>query len=419
MTQQTKERVQYLLMRWLDRKSTAKEEALLFRLLEEEKENSEWESLVEELMESENQEARYDRREWESIVRSIISGDGSTGGLTQITKVDSELSSPSSTAYAEAERRREERRLFDWRRIAVAASILFAVAIGSYFLFFNKPTKPGQPVASVDVDAPNDTKATITLADGRKISIDSLTTMTQATVQLTKKSDGTITYQSGPDSYRDGSQESGALPAGRQVVYNTLNNPRGSKVVSLVLSDGTKVWLNAESSLKYPVSFVGSAPRQVEITGEAYFETAHLPASFKVVANGLVIEDLGTEFNVNAYADEEGVKTTLINGIVRVGNVQLKPGQQALNAQLKGEVDIEPVVAWKNGLFLVDNTDLPTIMRQIGRWYDVDVEFRGAVPDRKFGGGVSNRLPLSKVVELLESNNIHCKIENRKLIVQP
>jgi ferric-dicitrate binding protein FerR (iron transport regulator) len=224
------------------------------------------------------------------------------------------------------------------------------------------------------------------------------------------------------------------------VVFNTLFNPRGSKVINLTLSDGTKVWLNSESSLKYPTAFTTNT-REVEITGEAYFEVAHRATasgakqSFRVhLPNGAIIEDIGTSFNVNAYTDESDIKTTLIEGSVRVTTGSpdhqitqsqiLRPGEQALinqaNPQItRIEVQTDATTAWVNNLFYFENTDIQTMMRQIARWYDVDVEYQGTVTKR-FGGKMPRTMSARSVFKVLEeTGGVHFKIEGRKVTVLP
>jgi ferric-dicitrate binding protein FerR (iron transport regulator) len=228
----------------------------------------------------------------------------------------------------------------------------------------------------------------------------------------------------------------GALAPGED--YNTLFNPRGSKVISLTLSDGTKVWLNAESSLRYPASFSApSAVREVEITGEAYFEVKHNSKQpFKVhLPNGSIVEDFGTAFNINAYPDEEATKTTLIEGSIKVSapsadkNLRnqrekiLKPGEQArltANSQwLTTNPDLGEVMAWKNGRFQFNRTPLPVVLRQLSRWYDIDVEYHGNVPDVVFAGRMGRDLNLSQVLIVLNKMEVNFKIEGKKLIVMP
>jgi transmembrane sensor len=305
-------------------------------------------------------------------------------------------------------------KLLLWRRIAIAASIIILLGVGTYFVFFNKKMKQDEIVETNeptrDVEAPKRTKAIITLADGRQISIDSLNMLTQGNVQVSKTKDGKIIY--------NGSEN--------KVIYNTLTNPRGSKVVDMTLTDGSHVWLNASSSITYPISFVGSA-RKVSVTGEAYFEIAHNPSMpFTVSKGNTDVQVLGTEFNVNAYDDEADIKVTLLKGSVKVkvGNATsaLTPGQQARisnDIKIVNGADLEQVMAWKNGNFKFTRTDLKVIMRDIGRWYDVEVSYEGNIPVQLYNVGVPRTANISEVLKGLEYTGAHFSVEGRKIIVRP
>ena len=210
----------------------------------------------------------------------------------------------------------------------------------------------------------------------------------------------------------------------------------------MVLPDGTRAWLNAASVLRFPIAFTGSE-RRVQLSGEAYFDVAKDPAMpFRVEAtdaNGRemnTVEVMGTEFNVNAYENEPTVKTTLVEGKVKVSNggrngslqpVILTNGMQSIysldlgtagNFQLR-QVDTDDVVAWKNGLFNFNNADIKSVMRQLARWYDVDVVYEGALPNEKFDGEISRNSTLSEVFKILELSAIHFKVEGRKVTVMP
>lgn len=308
-----------------------------------------------------------------------------------------------------------------WVRWAAAAAVILFLA-GEYWYFQHQRSTLRQaqaPVASQDVKAPETNRATITLANGRKIYLDSAADgelATESNVNLVKTSDGTIIYTS----------QKGA--GGEQLQYNTLYNPRGSKVITLTLSDGSRIWLNAESSITYPIAFTGNK-RNVQITGEAYFEVAHNPAMpFSVSKKDVTVEVLGTHFNVNAYEDEDEIRVTLLEGSVEVkretSNVKVRPGEQAVtggNGQLviNKDVDLDAVMAWKNGLFHFENSTIREVMRQIARWYDVDVSYEGKIPDMKFGGEITRNTNVSQVLKILEESNVHFKIEGKKIIVTP
>jgi transmembrane sensor len=322
----------------------------------------------------------------------------------------------------------------NWFQGVAAAVIIIAISFSAYYIFSHRGAGAGivtnsktQPAVQ-DVAPPASTNAVLTLDNGTKIVLDSAQNgalAVQGNVKVVKLADGQISYTGTAGS--------------NEVTYNTLAVPRGSQVVSLTLADGSRVWMNAESSLRYPTAFVGDE-RKVEITGEAYFEvTPHpLPLSTNgeggkmpfIVKNGETeVEVLGTHFNVNAYDDESSTRVTLLEGSVKVkkGNesVTIKPNDQAeINKQGKisliKNVDVEEVIAWKNGLFVFNNTELGSIMRQIGRWYDVDVQYSGAPAiEKHYSGYVPRLVNLSKVLHMLESaGGVEFTIDGKKITVK-
>lgn len=301
-----------------------------------------------------------------------------------------------------------------------AASALLMILAGRYF---SHPMKPAVVLAKKtasfpkqDIPPPASNRAMIVLASGQTIFLDSSgegMLATEGHVHVIKSGNGEISY------HGDAGNSEASL-------YNTLRNPRGSRVLSLKLSDGTRVWLNAESSLRFPAAFAGSE-RKVEITGEAYFEVAHnAHAPFVVAGNGTEVHVLGTDFNVNAYPEEAEVRVTLLQGAVDIShkgaNHRLQPGQQARvgNAiQVMNNVNLEQTMAWKNGLFVFQGASLPEVMDQLGRWYDVDVSYEGKIPERRFVGKVDRQYTLSEVLAVLGASDVHYRIEGKRLIVQP
>ncbi len=267
-----------------------------------------------------------------------------------------------------------------WLRLSAAAAILILFSAGIYFLSLHHP-EPGegstgrltiQPVKN-DI-APGSNKAILTLANGKQIILDSAhkgTIALQGNANIIKTDSGSLTY----------SPEPGEGPSA--TVYNMLTTPRGGQY-QLTLPDGSQVWLNAASSIRYPTAFTGKE-RRVEITGEAYFEVVHnsrMP--FRVKAGNELVEDLGTSFNVNAYSDEPAQTTTLVAGSVKIGNLILKPGEQAAfntegKTDLISNANIEDILAWKNGRFRFSSVSIETIMRQAARWYDMQVEYKGKI----------------------------------------
>jgi len=308
-----------------------------------------------------------------------------------------------------------------WFRLSAAASIALLIGIGIYLFYPNKSqpdTTPPIAVKTNDVKAPASNRATVTLSTGQVVYLDSVQNgviAQQGNVSLEKQADGKIVYS-------QSSIDNGELK------YNTLTNPRGSKVIDMALSDGSHVWLNAGSTMIYPITFIGDE-RKVTITGEAYFEIAHNALKpFKVSKGEMEVTVLGTHFNVNAYDDEKDIRVTLLEGSIRTSiangpSTMVKPGQQAIagNGKLKVEsdVDTEQVMAWKNGRFEFKSTDLSSIMRQVGRWYDVEVVFEADVRNERFSGGIARQENASQVMHMLElTNTVHFTIEGNKIVVR-
>ncbi len=312
-------------------------------------------------------------------------------------------------------------------RWLVAASVLIVCSAAIYWFSQKTPSTPSVTItqhtpSDIDIEAPQSSKAIIVLPDGRKISLDSVSNLQQDNIRVHKTTDGQIVYD------RNNA-------AASEVTYHTLYNPKGSKVVDLILSDGTRVWLNCESSLRYPASFTGEE-RKVEITGEAYFEVAkNVTRPFKVLlppasagTQPYEVRVLGTHFNVNTYPDEHDAKITLLEGRIEVGksseNFTLLPGQQASiittgKISIKDDINLESVMAWKNGFFSFNSTGLEQIMRQISRWYNIDVIYEGTITPRKFKGEIATSSNVSDICKMLEESDVHCRIENNKIIISP
>ncbi|RPD47303.1 FecR family protein [Paracnuella aquatica] len=307
--------------------------------------------------------------------------------------------------------------LFRWPRLAVAAAVLLLAGTGIFYWLSNQeqPTIASTP-KSVQTDLlPGTNAATLTLADGSTVLLDSTAngaTLQQGGSKIIKLADGRLAYNS-------------AGAAGNAVLYNTLATPRGGQY-QLTLPDGSLVWLNAASSLKYPTAFTG-AERLVELTGEAYFEVVKNGAQPFVVAaadNRVVVH--GTHFNVNAYSDEGEMRTSLLEGSVSVTNpsakARLVPGQQASVGKNDATIDVatadvEQAVAWKNGYFSFDNADLKTVMRQVARWYDVEVVYEGTPTGDRFSGEVPRNSKATELLKILELSNIRFRIEGKKIVV--
>lgn len=290
-----------------------------------------------------------------------------------------------------------------WPRIAAAASVLIALSIGIYAVVHTRH-KPSAQLAS-NVIPPGKNGAILTLANGRKVVLEAAANG-QIAQGVNKTNDSVLVYQ-----------ESTA------VAYNNLETPAGRQY-TVILPDGSKVVLNAESSLRYPTRF-DQKHRTVELSGEGDFKVVHNSASpFQVKTTAGTIEDVGTEFDVNAYSDEPVQKTTLVEGAVLVSTAgksrKLEPGQQAVFAGDEitvKEVDVEEAIAWQKGYFYFDHADIKEVMRQIARWYKVEVAYEGPIPKKQFKGKIYRNVDLQEALKILAYFNVHFRIEGKKVIV--
>lgn len=303
-------------------------------------------------------------------------------------------------------------------RTAAAVFVLFAIALGGYFLLKEPDATPLIVKKESNDIAPGGNKAILTLSNGQQIVLTDARNGNIATEHLTainKTEDGQLVYQN------KGEQQ--------VIAYNTISTPRGGQY-SITLSDGTKVFLNAASSLKYPVTFSGSQ-RQVALTGEAYFEVAHNQAKpFKVSSGNQIVEVLGTHFNINSYSDTPIIKTTLIKGSVKVSagkqTLLLKPGQQSQTIAdaaedfkliLNKNADVSSEIAWKNGLFQFNGASIREVMQSAARWYDLDVIYEGELPAIEITGQISRKVNLSGLLELMKFAGADIKTEGRKVTI--
>jgi len=295
-------------------------------------------------------------------------------------------------------------------RYAVAAAVVILIVAGVY-IYQNNNYKNSTTSLSKELDImPGSDMATLTLDNGQKILLD------------TKGADTTINSQV-KILRKDGQLVYNEKKSANVLVYNTLTVPRKGQY-KLVLPDGTKVWLNAESSIRYPVAFIGNE-RRVFVTGETFFEVAKDKSKrFRVVANDITIEALGTQFDVNAYSNEPFFAATLVEGSVRISNRSteniLKPGEQAqiVNNNLKiVNTNVDDVTAWKNNQFKFSGTSINEIMRQVERWYDADVEFKDDI-NLHLNATIERDVPVSKLLHIFEeTGQVHFKIEDKKIVV--
>ncbi|NQX37675.1 FecR protein [Pedobacter steynii] len=310
------------------------------------------------------------------------------------------------------------------RYLSVAAAILVLLSVA--MLFYTKKEKLTEkklPALGLNDVLPGGNKATLTLADGRMINLDSAGTgaiASQSGITIEKTTDGQLIYNvAGGVALSDNETT-------RTLGHNTISTPKGGQY-RVNLPDGSTVWLNAASSLRYPVLFAADE-RSVELTGEAYFEIAKdKNKPFLVHSKQQIVEVLGTHFNISSYPDEESTLTTLLEGSVKVVNtihknmLILKPGQQSqVNAEttMATKVDTEESIAWKNGLFVFNEESIPSVMRKISRWYDLEVVYEGNVNDKDLKGTVPRFKNLSEVLETLELTGlVHFKIEGRRITV--
>jgi len=301
-----------------------------------------------------------------------------------------------------------------WPRIAAAASIVIAVSAGSYFIFHKK-----QPVQQLAQNQPHDilpgSDKAILKTHGRQISITDAKSGLVAqmgSTSITKTANGKLVYNN--------TGTSGAM------VYDTLIVPRGGQHL-LQLADGSKILLDADSKLRYPERFAINERRIELISGHGRFYVHHdATIPFYVDIKGQTMKDIGTDFDISAYDNEESVKTTLVDGSVSVSvgsqKVILKPGQQSslrdnhINVQ---DVDVDNVIAWSNGFFAFKQADIKTVMRQFSRWYDVDVEYEGQVPTTRITGKAYRNVNASEALTILTDLGIHYHIENKKIIIIP
>lgn len=387
------ERVHYLLKRYVDNCASGEEIEEMFALLR----SAGGEAALKELViETFNEDVAQDLtgQDWDRIWQVVNKGTVAS--------------------------RRPVRMLRAWK---VAAAVLLVAAAGAvYRTVGRKENKSVMPVAKSQANdvAPGGNKAMLTLANGSTIVLDS------ARMGVLTKQGGTniLKLNAGALVYNTGGNE------GTEVMYNTIATPNGGQY-QVILPDGSKVWLNAASSLRFPTRFTGKE-RSVELTGEAYFDIANdkaMPFRVKLPGNGMDVQVLGTEFDVMAYANEQISHTTLVSGKVNVISDHviktLEPGKQVVVDKQSRDMrvtdaNVEQVVAWKNGLFRFRETGIRELMRQVERWYNVEVVYETEGKDQDFTGVVSRNLPVSALLQTLElTGTVHFRVEGKRIIVLP
>ncbi len=398
-----KDLMSYLLQRYLDDQLTAPEQESLLALLKKYPDDSRWAPMLQEMGLQQPGDPDYDETRWKPVVETIL--------RDHVPKQERHDARPGLL-----------RRMPGRRWWAVAAVLLLMLISGLYWRQAMRTGVAARSTKSRDF-LPGGNRAVLTLSDGRRIGLDSASDgflTRDGNSQVQKSGNSQLIYTT------DGDKEE------KTVSFNTLSTPRGGQY-QLLLPDGTQVWLNAASSITFPTNFAG-AERMVKMTGEVYFDVAKDKTHpFKVVVaaddgKDMQVAVLGTQFNVNAYADEPGRTVTLLEGGVRVEQgsqtVQLLPGAQARQGQdgklvRMESANVEAAVAWKNGWFFFKDADVPTVMRQLSRWYNVEVEYEGTIPSRLFNGEIGRSLTLNQVMEGLSENKVKYKIINNKIVVQP
>ena len=362
--------------------------------------------------------------EWEAAITmdvSFISNSDQQSNLTQndVNRIYEGIEN-NLVVLTDAKPGTKRKKSISLWQISSAAAILIIGAVLFYFYRAQTSSKQNMNIYTASIH-PGGNKAFLTLSNGKKISLTDAaigTLANQSGISLTKKADGQLVYIVKSSGENLGSSQS-----------NTIETPKGGQY-QVLLHDGTAVWLNAASSLTYPLNFDKLKERRVKLSGEAYFEVAKDKAHPFVVSTSMQeIKVLGTHFNVKGYKDESVISTTLLEGSVKVTNLSsektrlLRPGQQAnlfKNGEMINVVKVVPqnIISWKNGYFIFDNQDVVSVMQVISRWYDVDVEYKSIDKADRFGGTFSrstNLADLLKVLELL--GKTHFKIEGKRIIV--
>ena len=413
-----KERLKYLLQQYSNNNLTSGEAAELTAMLSDGNCDLLVCEVLKDMFKEHQDPGELSAKEWEPVLQGILTNRNTF-------RTEEDVEGDEGKAPTPVYSMRSYKRAGSIKWIAAAASVLLVIT--TLYLFWGSENAALRQVSATNQSSvdqpvkPGGNKAYLTLADGAIVNLDSMATgsfTTQGSARIVKSDNGQLEYVF--------SKVNTSEP-----VYNTITTPKGGKY-KLILPDGTKVWLNAGSSLRFPVAFAGKS-RKVYLQGEGYFEVSKNPLMpFYVNAGNSLVEVLGTHFNVNAYEDEDAVSTTLLEGKVKVDKsgttgttpiaVILKPGEQAdlsKNGRIttSRDVNIDEVVAWKEGFFDFKNIPVPDLLRQIVRWYDVDVEYRGEVPDTKLTGKISRDVNLDKLIDMLQYAGLNMKVENRTIMI--
>lgn len=361
-------------------------------------------SVIEELLVQHNSTNQIDNKTLMPVVAAILEADanGVDESAVPVKKLVNKRSSSNKA----------------WMATIV---LLIVAAAALYFFYFHESSfgeRIGANAPLVNDAAPGWNKAVLTVSDGSEFFLDSVKdgfVIQQGNVKVYKEAKGILTYK-------------GSSEMNEAILFNTVMTPRGGQY-EIKLSDGSRVKLNSFSSITYPVWFTGNE-RTVTVTGEAYFEVAeNAKVPFKINAYDVQVEVKGTEFNINAYSDEPVIETTLLKGGVDVSKNDathsLQPLQQGRfdkegNFSLQKNANIKEVIAWRNGLFQFNGENLKSVLRQLSRWYDVDIIYEPRSPvNKEITGEIRRNVKLSEVVKMLQKNDVRCIIEGKALIVLP
>lgn len=394
--------ISILFKKYYNKTASQQEIKELFDLLKSSSDDELTELIRKEWEDQENEDPIFSLEMSENILKNILSA------------VEDEKAQTEDSVFI---------RNFTWpifyKSLSAAAAIIILLGIGLYFRSSLNPN-PGTQIASVKINQdalPGVNKAVLILGNGQKIILDSLSNGPIAKTEnfeVNKTENGQLVYHAFDKNHKNARTED----------INTLVTPRGGEY-RITLPDGSKVWLNATSSIKFPGVFKGNI-REVELKGEAYFEIAKNSAMpFRVRSNGAQIEVIGTHFNVKAYGNEKRMKTTLVEGSIKItaGNSShlLKPGQQAIltKGELKvlDNVDIEEQVAWKNGLFIFKDATIEEVMSQVASWYDLNVSFEGKIPEKLLTGKVSRSVNSTEFMNLLNYAGVKFKITGKNIVI--
>lgn len=367
-------------------------------------------------IESGTRQAEWDSAIEEDLEHVLASDRQSNLTSSEVNRIYEAVESRLSSSGVSSSRQRTLRL---WWPVAIAATILIVMSAG--YLLFNRKDSTQSLAVKPTVVHPGGNKAFLTLSNGKKISLTDAANgsiAAQAGIKIIKTADGQIIYTTENSSAGSGSSQ-----------YNTIETPRGGQY-QVRLPDGTSVWLNAASKLVYPVNFHGSKERRIQLDGEAYFEVAKDKNRPFIVKTGKQeVTVLGTHFNINGYKDEPIISTTLMEGSIKTSNTSsgnsriLSPGQQSTVFSGDGAIDVrnvntENIISWKNGYFIFDNQDITSIMKVIGRWYDVNIDYQSINKEEKFGGTFSRSSDLDDILKVLKIlGNVDFKVEGRTIVV--